>query len=61
MQRTDVQFIHSTNECKMLQAGQENTPHHGKIVKGEGFILTLYNIAQLYRGLYPHILILFYI
>lgn len=32
----------------MLQTGQENTPHHGKVGKGEGFILTLYDIAYMY-------------
>lgn len=37
----------------MLQTGQENTPHHGQVGKGEGFILTLYDIAYKYLGLYP--------
>lgn len=37
----------------MLQTGQENIPHYGQVGKGEGFILTLYDIAYKYLGLYP--------
>lgn len=37
----------------MLQAGQENTPHNGQIVKGETFKLIRYNVGLAYDGKYP--------
>ncbi|XP_052691276.1 uncharacterized protein LOC128169152 [Crassostrea angulata] len=42
--------FHVYGQISIQTTGQENTPHHGQVGKGEGFILTLYDIAYKYLG-----------